>query len=37
VPLASRKNASLLSAMASLVLLFGILAWMYRPRLFLSV
>lgn len=37
VPLASPKNASLLYAVANLVLLFGLLAWMYRRRLFLRV
>jgi predicted acyltransferase len=37
VPLASPKNASLLYALANLVLLFGLLAWMYRRRLFLKV
>jgi predicted acyltransferase len=37
VPLASPKNASLLYAVANLVLLFGVLAWMYRRRIFLRV
>jgi predicted acyltransferase len=37
VPLASPKNASLLYALANLALLFGLLAWMYRRRLFLRV
>ncbi len=37
VPLASPKNASLLYAVVNLLLLFGVLAWMYRRRLFLRV
>ncbi len=37
VPLASPKNASLLYACANLVILFALLAWMYRRRLFLRV
>jgi predicted acyltransferase len=37
VPLASPKNASLLYAMANLAVLYGLLAWMYRRRLFLRV
>ena len=37
VPLASPKNASLLYAVANLVLLFALLAWMYRRRIFLRV
>jgi predicted acyltransferase len=37
VPLASPKNASLLYALANLVVLFGLLAWMYRRRIFLRV
>lgn len=37
VPLASAKNASLLYALANLLLLFAILAWMYRRRIFLRV
>jgi predicted acyltransferase len=37
VPLASAKNASLLYALANLVLLFALLAWMYRRRIFLRV
>jgi len=37
VPLASPKNASLLYALANLVILFLLLAWMYRRRLFLRV
>jgi predicted acyltransferase len=37
VPLASPRNASLLYAIANLVLLFGVLAWMYRRRLLLRV
>ena len=37
VPLASPKNASLLYAVANLAVLFGLLAWMYRRRLFLKV
>ena len=36
-PLASPKNASLLYALANLVVLFGLLAWMYRRRMFLRV
>jgi predicted acyltransferase len=36
-PLASPKNASLLYALANLVALFAVLAWMYRRRLFLRV
>ncbi len=37
VPLAAPKNASLLYAIANLVLLFGLLWWMYRRRIFLRV
>jgi len=37
VPIASPKNASLLYALANLVLLYALLAWMYRRRLFLRV
>jgi predicted acyltransferase len=37
VPLASPKDASLLYAIANLVLLFAVLAWMYRRRIFLRV
>jgi predicted acyltransferase len=37
VPLASPKNASLLYALANLVVLFALLAWMYRRRIFLKV
>jgi predicted acyltransferase len=37
LPLASPKNASLLWALTNLVVLFGVLAWMYRRRLFLRV
>ena len=36
-PLASPKNASLLYACAHLLILFFLLAWMYRRRLFLRV
>jgi predicted acyltransferase len=36
-PLASPKNASLLYAVANLAVLFALLAWMYRRRLFLKV
>jgi predicted acyltransferase len=36
-PLASPKNASLLYAFANLAILFLLLAWMYRRRLFLRV
>jgi predicted acyltransferase len=36
-PLASPKNASLLYALANLVILYLLLAWMYRRRLFLRV
>ena len=37
VPLASPKNASLLYALANLLVLFCLLAWMYRRRIFLRV
>jgi predicted acyltransferase len=37
VPLASPKNASLLYAFANLVVLYALLAWMYRRRIFLRV
>jgi predicted acyltransferase len=37
VPLASPKNASLLYALANLLVLFALLAWMYRRRIFLRV
>jgi predicted acyltransferase len=37
VPLASPKNASLLYAVANLIVLYALLAWMYRRRLFLRV
>ena len=36
-PLAAAKNASLLYALANLAILFLLLAWMYRRRLFLRV
>jgi predicted acyltransferase len=36
-PLASPKNASLLYAVANLAVLFVLLAWMYRRRIFLRV
>jgi predicted acyltransferase len=36
-PLASPKNASLLYALANLAVLFVLLAWMYRRKLFLKV
>jgi predicted acyltransferase len=36
-PLASPKNASLLYAVANLLILYALLAWMYRRRLFLRV
>ena len=36
-PLASPKNASLLYALANLLILYALLAWMYRRRLFLRV
>jgi predicted acyltransferase len=36
-PLAAPRNASLLYALAHLALLFVVLAWMYRRRLFLRV
>ena len=36
-PLASPKNASLLYALANLAVLFVLLAWMYRRRIFLRV
>jgi predicted acyltransferase len=36
-PFTAPKNASLLYAFANLVVLFGLLAWMYRHRLFLRV
>ena len=36
-PLASPKNASLLYAIGHLVVLFALLAWMYRRRIFLKV
>jgi predicted acyltransferase len=36
-PLASPKNASLIYALANLLILFCLLAWMYRKRLFLRV
>ena len=36
VPLAAPKNASLLYACANLVVLYGLLWWMYRRRIFLS-
>jgi predicted acyltransferase len=35
-PLAAPKNASLLFALAHLAVMFGILAWMYRRRIFLK-
>ena len=35
VPMAAPKNASLLYAIANLVILFGLLWWMYRRRIFL--
>jgi predicted acyltransferase len=37
LPLASPKNASLLYAMANLGVLFALLAWMYRRRIFVTV
>ena len=37
VPLASPKNASLLYALAHLAVLFALLGWMYRRRVFLRV
>jgi predicted acyltransferase len=37
LPLAAPKVASLLYAVAHLMVLFGLLAWMYRRRLFLRV
>jgi predicted acyltransferase len=37
VPLASPENASLLYAVANLAVLFVLLAWMYRRRIFLRV
>jgi predicted acyltransferase len=37
VPSASPKNASLLYALANLALLFVLLAWLYRRRIFLKV
>ena len=37
VPLASPKNASLLYAIANLAVLFVLLAWLYRRRIFLRV
>lgn len=37
VPVADPKNASLLYAVANLVVLFGLLAWMYRRRIILKV
>jgi predicted acyltransferase len=37
VPLAAPKNASLAYALSHLVLLFFVLAWMYRRRIFLRV
>ncbi|HEY0872550.1 MAG TPA: heparan-alpha-glucosaminide N-acetyltransferase domain-containing protein [Vicinamibacterales bacterium] len=37
VPLADPKNASLMYAIANLVILFGLLWWMYRRRIFLRV
>jgi predicted acyltransferase len=36
-PIASPENASLLYALANLVVLFALLAWMYRRRIFLRV
>ena len=36
-PFAAPKNASLMYALANLVVLFGLLAWMYRRRIFLRV
>jgi predicted acyltransferase len=35
-PLAAPKNASLLFALAHLAVMFGILSWMYRRRIFLK-
>ena len=37
VPIASPKNASLMYALANLAVLFALLAWMYRRRIFLKV
>ena len=36
-PFAAPKNASLMYALANLVVLFALLAWMYRRRIFLRV
>jgi predicted acyltransferase len=36
-PFADPKNASLLYALANLLLLFALLAWMYRCRIYLRV
>ena len=37
VPIASPKNASLMYALANLAVLFALLAWLYRRRIFLKV
>jgi predicted acyltransferase len=37
VPFAAPKNASLMYALVNLLVLFGLLAWMYRRRIFLRV
>jgi predicted acyltransferase len=37
MPLASPKNASLLYAFANLAVLYALLSWMYRRRIFLRV
>ena len=37
VPFAAPKNASLLYALANLVVLFALLAWMYRRRIFVRL
>jgi predicted acyltransferase len=36
-PIAAPKNASLLYALANLVVLFALLAWMYRRRIFVRL
>ena len=36
-PIASPKNASLMYAFANLLVLFALLAWMYRRKIFLRV
>jgi predicted acyltransferase len=37
VPFFAPKNASLMYALVNLVILFALLSWMYRRRLFLRV